>query len=839
MRHRGKAIILSLLVAATAVPQQTNPPVITALNPTSIVARSPGFTLSLTGANFLTGAQVRVNTSVRPTQFVDSRRLTVSIPSTDLLTVRALSITAANPGTLPSGAVQFQVVSNIPSITSINPSIVPAGSDAFTLTVTGSGYANTATVRVNGIAVSTTFVSEMQLTAVIPASELRTARNLGITVFNPSPFNQTSNVVQLTVSNTVPPSITILDPSSVVAGSPGFTLSIFGMNFASNASVKINDLPAPTTFVNSTRVTTPISASQIATARTLNITATNPTTRLTSPAATLTVTVGNLPAIDSINPESVQAVSGPLTLAVTGTNFIPSSIVRFNGFNRTTAFVDALHLTASLPAADLTTEATHQISVFNPPPNGGTSESVTLTVFSEFAPVITSLDPANFPTLSQSLKLTVTGFRFGFFDNNVVLVDDFPRETEFVNNTTLVATLFAEDVAVPGTHSVKVTNKNGFTSAAETFTVSDQAGPVISTLTPSSAGVGDPPFTLILTGTNFVQESIVTIDATPRTTTFVSPTQLEVQITSADLSSPREMAITVLNPDGLASTPLRLKVNLVPPTIVSLSPPEAIGGDTGFTLFITGTRFSETSIVRLNGVIRTPTFDALTGRLLVPITAADLAVSGTIAVTVTGVGGTSAAATLTVMRPRITAVTPSAIPTGSNNVTLIVEGVGFLPTSRIVFLGVARETTLLASGALSTTLNATDLSIPVEIGVRVQNAPAVVSEPFLIIVGSPGDPRIDALEPGTIVAGTSSAQVSVRGANFLSGAVVRVNGVAKPTQFVSSNELVVTLSASDLAATGTLEVTVRNPDGTTTAVRQLTIVSAPPPGGPRRRGVRR
>jgi len=839
MRHRGKALILCLLVAATAVPQ-TNPPVITALNPTSIVARSPGFTLSVTGANFLAGAQVRVNGFVRQTQFVDSLHLTVSIPSTDLTTVRALSITAANPGTLQSGAVTFQVVSNIPSITSINPSTVPAGGDAFTLTVTGTGYANTAIVRVNGIAVSTTFVSETQLTALIPANQLTTARNLSITVFNPSPFNQTSNTVQLTVSNTVPPSITVLDPSSVVAGTPGFTLSIFGMNFASNASVKINDLTAPTTFVNSTRVTTPISASQIATARTLSITVTNPTTRLTSPAVTLTVTAGNLPVIESINPTSVQAASGPLTLAVTGTNFTAASIVRFNGFNRTTAFVDALHLTASLPAADLTTEATHQISVFNPPPNGGTSESLTLTVFSQFAPVITRLDPPNFPTLSQSLKLTVTGFRFGVLtDNNVVLVDDFPRETEFVNNTTLVATLFPEDVAEPGTHSVTVTNKNVFTSAAETFTVSDQAGPVISTLAPSSAGVGDPPFTLILTGTNFILESIVTIDAIPRTTTFVSPTQLQVQITSADLSSPREMAIAVLNPEGVTSTPLRLRVNLVAPAIVSLSPPEAIGGDTGFTLFITGTRFSETSTVRVNGEIRTATFDALTGRLLVPITAADLAFPGNIAVTVTGVGGTSAAATLAVVRPRITAVTPFLIPAGSDSVTLLVEGFGFLPTSRIVFLGVARETTFLSSGALSTTLSATDLTIPVEIGVRVQNTPAVVSDPFIIIVGTPGDPRIDSLVPGTIVVGTSSAQVSVRGANFLSGAVVRVGGVAKPTQFVSSNELVVTLSASDLAATGTLEITVRNPDGTTTAVRQLTIVPVPPLAGPRRRGVRR
>jgi hypothetical protein len=841
MCHRAKAVVLSLLVAATAAAQTNRTPVLTALSPTSIVAGSPAFTLNVTGANFVSGAQVRVNGVGRVTTFVDAQHLTAAIPASDVLNVRTLFITATNPGTVASAALSFQVVSNTPSITSINPTIVATGSDAFTLTVTGRGFASTARVRINNEAVqSTTFVSETQLTAVIPEDELNTARNLNITVLNPAPINRSSNTVQLAVSNNVSPTITLLDPDTVAAGSPGFTLSIIGTNFSNNAFVKINNLPAETTVVSSTRVTTPISASQISIPKTLSIVVTNATTGLSSPSRTFTVTAGLIPEIDSINPSAVPVGSDTFTLAVTGSNFTSASIVRFNGFDRSTTFIDSRHLNATISGADINGEATHQITVFNPPPNGGTSSSKPLIVFSEFAPVLTSLSPASFLTNSESLTLTVIGSGFALLDNDVVLIDGFPRVTEFVNSTTLVATLVPEDVAEPGTRSVTVTNDDGFTSAPLTFTVSSaQAGPAILSISPAQAGVGDAPFTLTITGSNFVPQSLVTIDGTPRATTFVSPAELKVDITSSDLASPREMAIAVRNPEGAPSTPVGLKVNLVPPTITSLTPSEAIAGDTGFTLFITGTRFSTTSIVKLNGTTRIPTFDAPTGQLLLPINAADLTVPGTIAVTVTGAGGTSAPANLTVLRPRITSVSPSAITAGSDNVTLVVQGVGFLPTSQIVFLGVPRTTTRAEDGSLSTILTAADLNITGIVGIRVQNTPDALSDPFVITVSSPGDPRIDSLSPSAILVGTTFAEVTVRGANFFSGAVVRVNGVTKPTEFVSATELVVTLTAGDLATTGTLEITVMNPNGSTSIARQLSVVAEPPPPSSRRRAVRR
>ncbi len=556
MRGRGTLILLALLVAATAQAQFATP-VITSINPTTVLAGSSPFILSVTGANFITGTQVRVNGGDRPTQFVDSQHLNVTIPATDINSPRILTITALNPGTPSSGPVTLSVISNVPAITSVTPSTIARGSSNTTITVRGTGFANNAQVRINNTTdIATTFINDTQLTAVVPASELSVSRSINVTVFNPSPVNQTSSAFQVTVTDTVTPRITLLDPISVVAGAPGFTLTIIGSNFATNAFVRVNGVVQTTTFIDSTRLTTQISANQVDRAQTLSVTVTNPTGNLTSAAATLTVTSGNVPIIESITPTAVQAGSGSFTLAVTGQNFTQTSIVRFRGTDRTTTFVDSRHVNSTIPFSEIAVEGTYPVSVFNPPPNGGTSNAVNLIVFSERSPVISSLTPSNFATGTQSPKLTVTGSRFAATtQDDVVLVDGTPRVTEFVNSTTLVATLLASDVAVPGTHSVSVRNRDGLTSAPLTFTVSSQSGPVITTLDPASAATGDSAFTLTVNGLNFVEQSIVTIDGTPRATTFVSPTQLRVQITASDLATPREMAVSVLNPNGSTSSP--------------------------------------------------------------------------------------------------------------------------------------------------------------------------------------------------------------------------------------------------------------------------------------------
>ena len=54
-----------------------------------------------------------------------------------------------------------------------------------------------------------------------------------------------------------------------------------------------------------------------------------------------------------------------------GTGFVPSSVVQWNGAARTTTFVSAGSLTATIPAGDLAAAGTALVPVVSPTPGGG------------------------------------------------------------------------------------------------------------------------------------------------------------------------------------------------------------------------------------------------------------------------------------------------------------------------------------------------------------------------------------------------------------------------------------------------------------------------------------
>ncbi|HEV2383552.1 MAG TPA: FG-GAP-like repeat-containing protein [Terriglobia bacterium] len=67
------------------------------------------------------------------------------------------------------------------------------------------------------------------------------------------------------------------------------------------------------------------------------------------------------------------------------------------------------------------------------------------------------------------------------------------------------------------------------------------------------------------------------------------------------------------------------------------------------------------------------------------------------------------------------------------------------------------------------------------------------------------------LTPLTGAPGGSTSTVTVHGTGFVPGCVVNWNGASRPTQFVSSSELVATLSPGDLDRPSTVPITVFNP----------------------------
>jgi hypothetical protein len=72
-------------------------------------------------------------------------------------------------------------------------------------------------------------------------------------------------------------------------------------------------------------------------------------------------------------------------------------------------------------------------------------------------------------------------------------------------------------------------------------------------------------------------------------------------------------------------------------------------------------------------------------------------------------------------------------------------------------------------------------------------------------------PNITALAPSSANSGSAAFVLTVNGASFNGNATINWNSAAQATTFVSSNQLMATISAADIATPGTATVTVTNP----------------------------
>lgn len=85
------------------------------------------------------------------------------------------------------------------------------------------------------------------------------------------------------------------------------------------------------------------------------------------------------PAIGSLSPATRTSGSTGFTLTVNGVNFESGAEVHWNGVVRTTVFVSATQLTATIPATDVASAGTASITVYNPAANT-TSAAQTFTI---------------------------------------------------------------------------------------------------------------------------------------------------------------------------------------------------------------------------------------------------------------------------------------------------------------------------------------------------------------------------------------------------------------------------------------------------------------------------
>jgi len=356
-------------------------PAISSLSPDHATAGSAAFTLTVNGSNFVSGATVQWNGSNRTTTFVSNTKLTASISAADIATAGTAQVTVVSKGDT-SKALTFTInapANPVPVLTSLSPSSATAGGAAFTLTVNGSGFISGSTVQWNGANRTTTYVSATQLTAAITAADIVSAGTKPVTVVNSAPGGGTSNALSFTIQALTPqPTLTSLSPTSATAGGAAFTLTVNGTGFISGATVAWKGANRTTTFVSATQLTAAIAAADIATAGTAMIDVAQASVRSTNQ---LPFSIQNpKPTISSISPSTIIAGGTAFTLTVNGTGFFSDSAVQWNGSSRTTTFVSSTKLIAAIPAADIATTGTVQVTVLNPAGEGGASSAQTFTV---------------------------------------------------------------------------------------------------------------------------------------------------------------------------------------------------------------------------------------------------------------------------------------------------------------------------------------------------------------------------------------------------------------------------------------------------------------------------
>ncbi len=166
-------------------------------------------------------------------------------------------------------------------VASVSPTSVPQLDDA-TLTVSGVGFRRESVVRRNGSDLQTTYVDDRTLQAFLPGTAVPNAGGFLVTVWTPGPDGGGSNPFPVAVVIPVP-RLTLLDPSTVTAAGPRFTLSLYGSGFLLTSYVVFGGAEKQATFATRNLLQITVFADEIFSERTVPVVVYNDRPRFRSP----------------------------------------------------------------------------------------------------------------------------------------------------------------------------------------------------------------------------------------------------------------------------------------------------------------------------------------------------------------------------------------------------------------------------------------------------------------------------------------------------------------------------------------------------------------------------
>jgi len=767
----------------------------------------------------------------------------------------------------------------VPVTSGLAPNNLNEGSSAFSLVVQGTDFAPGAVVRWNGTDRTTAFVSATELQASIDATDVATAGSATVTVFNQAPGGGESNPQTFTI-NALPgnpvPALANLNPDTAIEGSSAFVLTVDGSGFVPNSVVRWDGADRQTTYISATQLQAVVNATDIANAGAASVTVFSPAPGGgLSNALTFTVTsiVNNpAPTIVTLAPDSAIEGSSAFSLTVQGQDFIASTVVRWNGSDRTTTFVSATELQAAIGIGDIASAGSADVTVATPAPGGGVSNSLLFTVMTSGGSggntqTLTDISPQSTVVGSGAITLTLDGT--GFTQNSDVQIGGIVVPTTFVTDEQLLADVDAGLLATGLRSAVTVrtpeadntvTNpqtliilESGEQLFTDNFNRPDNVN-VANAWTEKDPGVFsliDGEVSGVATNQSFnevvvyrpIQEDAQNVEVGMEFVRTPGATSLYPQVHA------RVQRDTVTQPNALTSYTLFFD-SYRSPNEIHITPILNFGECYIATFplsaaFVEGERYrlrfrvTGTNPVELTGFMDRLNVDywevigagtVLHDQNTPPGTYCDE--NGVIA-PITQSGATGFAKWRNASdrydnfysiglgansnpAPVTSLLTPNSTQVGSLTFTLAVQGSGFVPGSTVRWNGADRPTTFVSSTDLQASIGATDVATEGTASVTVFNpAPGGgLSNPQTFTITAPAGnpaPALASLTPDLVVVSSAGFTLAVDGANFVPGAVIRWNGADRPTSYISATQLQAAIDAADISAAGTATITVFNP----------------------------
>jgi hypothetical protein len=522
-------------------------PLLTAIDPNSVLEGSDTLSVVITGEKFQNGALVRAFREGRgfvvvESSLVDEKRIEARVPADLLQTAGSVAITIENPDFGVSNIVTIKVLIKDPLV--INELLGdPAAGDA-----NGDGNRSSSQDEFIEIVNRTAEPFDVSGYKILDADSLRHIFAPGtvipafeaVVVFGGgSPEgafgNASENKLVLKAStgglslNNGGDTIRLEDTQSRIVQEIKFG--------AAEAGQSINRDPdmGGVTFALHSRVA-------------------ESGARLFSPGSRASgIAFTSRPRILALAPAAARLGSPSFSLVVTGADFLPGAMIVFGDSALETRFLSNTQIEAPVSSALLMEGGSIQVRVRNPK---GELSSVASFVVSDDPPRLLKLMPARTGTGAENLPFQIEGERFQ--RGSQLTIEDEPVETRFVSSRLLETVAPEKFFKVAAELKLQAINGDGNLSNLMTLSVGN--GPLITRLSRKriKAGSGDAEITI--GGVAFQPGVVLLVNDSPVTSSFVSESSFVARVPSLMSSQPGKLTLQARNADGGRSNKATLKI---------------------------------------------------------------------------------------------------------------------------------------------------------------------------------------------------------------------------------------------------------------------------------------